>query len=105
MSEPPEQPDVEIRASVKARELTFNKPPRTHVETCAELSGESGSANSCRNLPDQVETGVPYQDVEADFTAGAKLNETEARAQGQVTDSVILERQCDLGRDGTAVGL
>jgi hypothetical protein len=81
MSEPPDEPDVEISASVKARELTFNKPPRTHVETFAEPSGQSGSASSRRNLPDQVETDVPYQDVEVDYKAGAKLPDAENSQQ------------------------
>ncbi|HUN35130.1 MAG TPA: hypothetical protein VMU95_24270 [Trebonia sp.] len=78
MSESPDQPDVEIRASVKAREITFNKPPRTHVESFAEPDGQSGSASSRRNLPDQVEAGVPYKDVAADFKAGGKLAEGES---------------------------
>jgi hypothetical protein len=74
MSEPPDEPDVEISASVKARELTFNEPPRTRVETFAEPSGRSGTASSRRNLPGQVEAGVTYQDVEVDYKAGAKLS-------------------------------
>jgi hypothetical protein len=77
MSDPPDEPDVEISAWAKARELTFNKPPRTHVETFAGPSGRSGSASSRRNLPDPVEADVPYQDVEADYKAGAKLAGTE----------------------------
>jgi hypothetical protein len=80
MSEPPDEPDVEISASAKARELTFNKPPQTRVETFAEPSGQSGSASARRNLPDQVEADVPYQNVEVDYKAGAKLPDTEPQA-------------------------
>jgi hypothetical protein len=81
MSDPPDQPDVEIRASVKARELTFNKPPRTRVEPYAEPDGQSGSASSRRNLPDQVQPGETYEDVEVDYKTGAKLADKDASQQ------------------------
>jgi hypothetical protein len=73
MSDPPEEPDVEIRASVKARELTFNRPPRTRVATYARPDGQSGSASTRRNLPDQVQANETYEDVEVGYQAGARL--------------------------------
>jgi hypothetical protein len=79
MGEPPDEPDVEIRASVRARELTFNKPPRTHVEPYAEPEGQSGTASSRHNLPDQVQADETYQDVAVDYRAGAKLPDTSRR--------------------------
>jgi hypothetical protein len=96
MSEPPNEPDVEIGASASARELTFNELPQTRVESFAEPSGQSGSASSRRNLPDQVQTDVTYQNIEADFKSAAKLADMGISQQ---PDSESGESQPPDGRD------
>ncbi|GAA1668118.1 hypothetical protein GCM10009733_077060 [Nonomuraea maheshkhaliensis] len=75
--ERPEVPDVEIRASVKARELRFRARPevRTHAET--EPSGEHASGSDRTNLPAQVAAGVTYHDIQLDFRIAARLTDPD----------------------------
>ena len=82
---PPEDPDVEIGASVRARRLRFRKKPQAdvkahgHVEVHPELAdelnleGEGGSSAKRENLPDEVEPGVTYRNVRVGWRAGAAL--------------------------------
>jgi hypothetical protein len=85
----PEEPDVEIGASVRARSLRFRKKPqvdvktRGHVEVNPEiadelnLEGKGGSRAERENLPDEVEPGVTYRDVRVGWEAGAALDHDE----------------------------
>jgi hypothetical protein len=81
---PDRPPDVEIGATAKARKLRFRRKPKTNVEfegrtrirsddriEDAELETDSGSER--RNLPDEVEPGVTYRDVEVGWAARARL--------------------------------
>jgi hypothetical protein len=76
-------PDIEIGAHVKARKLRFRRKPKTKVEfeggtriksddriEDVELETESGSAR--RNLPEEVEPGVTYRNVEIGWAARAR---------------------------------
>ncbi len=86
---PPDDPDVEIGASVRARRLRFRKKPRVDVKTRAHievdpelaeelrLDAQGGSHASRENLPDEVEPGVTYRDVRAGWIAGAALRHDE----------------------------
>lgn len=80
---PDEEPDIEIGAAMKARKLRFRSKPKTDVEfhggtrvrsddriDDVELETESGSER--RNLPDEVEPGVTYRNVEVGWAARAK---------------------------------
>ncbi|MEU8357940.1 hypothetical protein AB0C27_18145 [Nonomuraea sp. NPDC048882] len=71
--ERPAVPDVEIRASVRARELRFRARPEvsTHAET--EPAGEHASGSDRTNLPAQVAAGVTYHDIQLDFRIAARL--------------------------------
>jgi hypothetical protein len=77
------EPDIEIGAVVKARKLRFRSKPKTEVEfeggarvrsderiEDVELESESGSER--RNLPDEVEPGVTYRDVEVGWATRAR---------------------------------
>jgi hypothetical protein len=77
------EPDIEIGAAVKARKLRFRRKPKTNVEfegrtrvrsddriEDVELETESGSER--RNLPDEVEPGVTYRNVEVGWAARAR---------------------------------
>jgi hypothetical protein len=71
----PEQPDIEIGALVKAKRLRFNKKPETEVQ----IEGEGGSGSKRENLPDEVEPGVTYRDVQVGWYAAARVDEDENR--------------------------
>ena len=76
-------PDIEIGAAARARRLRFRTKPKTKVELRAraqfrpdleieDVEGESDSHTERRNLPDEVEPGVTYRDVEVGWVAGAR---------------------------------
>jgi hypothetical protein len=77
-----DDPDVEIGASARARSLRFVRKPRTNVELHGEVT-ERGRRSSLRtesgsereNLPDEVEPGVVYRDVDVHWRAVAWLDE------------------------------
>jgi hypothetical protein len=77
------EPDIVIGAAAKARKLRFRRKPETKVEfdgrtrvrsddriEDVELETESGSER--RNLPEEVEPGVTYRDVEVGWAAQAR---------------------------------
>ena len=66
-----ERPDVEMGARVKAKRLRFRRVPETGVEFSGDVDSESGSER--KNLPEEVEPGVTYRDVEVRWRAAAKL--------------------------------
>ena len=76
-------PDVEVGARATARKLRFRRKPKTKVEfegrtrvrsddRIEEIDVESDSRSERRNLPDEVEPGVTYRDVELGWAAGAR---------------------------------
>ena len=91
---PPDDPDVEIGATVRARRLRFRKKPqvdvktRGHVEVHPELAdelkldAEGGSRAKRENLPDEVEPGVNYRNVRVGWRAGAELRHDEDATDG-----------------------
>ena len=68
-----EIPDVEISTSVRARELRFGVVPETRVWFEGEPEVRSSSRTERENLPDEVEPGVTYRDVEVRWRARAKI--------------------------------
>jgi hypothetical protein len=77
-----EPADVMIGAAARARRLRFRRKPKAKVETRGharfhpdldvdEIEGESGSHSERKNLPEEVEPGVTYRDVEVGWVAGA----------------------------------
>ncbi|MEV0612938.1 hypothetical protein AB0I81_06400 [Nonomuraea sp. NPDC050404] len=71
--EHPHDADVQISASVTARELRFRERPEVTVHAEAEPGGECVSGSARTNLPDQVVAGVTYRDIRIDFRVAAKL--------------------------------
>ncbi len=57
----PENPDIEISAVVKARELRFEEVPETEVRFPGHPERESVSGTERENLPEEVEPGVTYR--------------------------------------------
>jgi hypothetical protein len=76
-------PDVEVGARVKAKKLRFRRKPETEVkfeggtryrttELTEEVELESESGSERRNLPEEVEPGVTYRNVEVGWAAKAR---------------------------------
>ena len=76
-------PDIEIGARVKAKKLRFRRKPKTNVEfegqtrvrsddRIEEVELETDSQTERRNLPEEVEPGVTYRDVEVGWAARAR---------------------------------
>ena len=57
----PENPDVEIWATVECRELRFTRVPQTRTSFWGYPERESVSGTERENLPDEVESGVIYR--------------------------------------------
>jgi hypothetical protein len=76
-------PDIEIGARAKARKLRFRRKPETRVEfegrtrvrsddRIEDLELDTESRSDRRNLPEEVEPGVTYRDVEVGWAAQAR---------------------------------
>jgi len=66
-------PDVDVTAAVRAKELRFGKVPKTRVWFEGEPEEESMSETKRKNLPDEVEPGVTYRDVEVSWFAASRI--------------------------------
>ena len=77
------EPDIEIGAVVRARRLRFRRKPETEVEfegrtrmpsddRIEDVELETDSDSERRNLPDEVEPGVTYRNVEMGWAARAR---------------------------------
>jgi hypothetical protein len=80
---PGEEPEIAVGAIVRARRLRFRRKPevdaefegRTRVrsdERIEDVELESESYSERRNLPDEIEPGVTYRDVEVGWAARAR---------------------------------
>ena len=78
-SERGERPDVEIGARVKAKRLRFKSKPKTDVRPHADPDGGTSSNSERKNLPEEVEPGVTYRDVEVRWRAAAKIAPPDRR--------------------------
>ena len=76
-------PDIEIGARATAKRLRFRRKPKTNVEfeggtrvrkddRVEDVELETDSNTERRNLPEEVEPGVTYRDVEVGWTAKAR---------------------------------
>lgn len=89
-----EDADVEIGASVKAKQLRFREKPKTKVELHGDVREPEGrgelqttSGSERQNLPDEVEPGVTYRDVRVRWRAAARLDAPEDEKKGTERDS------------------
>ena len=71
--EHPTNPDVEISAKAKVKEMRHHRKPTVVVRARVEPDGECSSGSDRTNLPDEVEPGVTYRDVRIDFRVAAAL--------------------------------
>ena len=76
------EPDVEVGAAARARRLRFRRKPETKVEfegrtrvrsddRIEDVELESDSRSERRNLPEEIEPGVTYRNVEVGWAARA----------------------------------
>jgi hypothetical protein len=86
------EPDVEVGAVVKARRLRFRRKPETEVEfegrsrvrsddRIEDVELETNSHSERRNLPDEVEPGVTYRDVEVGWVAQARARLSDEESE------------------------
>jgi len=66
-----DRPDIELGASFKAKELRFDEVPDTDVR----YVGDSSSVQERTNLPDEVEPGVTYRNVEVRWRSEVRTTE------------------------------
>jgi hypothetical protein len=71
----PVNPDIELTANVKARELRFEEVPETDVHPPAKTERE--------NLPEEVEPGVTYRNPRVRLRIASALVDAEGDAQGE----------------------
>ena len=64
--------DIEIGAVAKAKKLRFDKKPETELKFPGSAPS-SGSHTERKNLPEEVEPGVTYRDVEVRWKARADV--------------------------------
>lgn len=69
----PSNPDIEFTANVKARELRFERVPKTEVRFSGHPRRESASGTDRKNLPDEVEPDVTYRDPEVRLRIASAL--------------------------------
>jgi hypothetical protein len=90
-------PDIQIGAKVKARKLRFRRKPKTRVEFeggtrvrsdegIQEIELETESGSERRNLPEEVEPGVTYRDVEVGWAAEARAKMPDEEDEDEVEE-------------------
>jgi hypothetical protein len=67
------KPDVDVSTRVRAKELRFGIVPEVRVWFDGEPGHESRSWSERGNLPDDVEPGVTYRDVEVSWSAASRI--------------------------------
>ena len=78
----PENPDIEISAVVKARELYFDEVPETEVRFHGHPERKSVQGTQRENLPDKVEPGVTYRDPKVRLRIASALLEEDPKLRG-----------------------
>jgi hypothetical protein len=69
------EPDVEIAAAVRAKELCFECKPDVRVVAHANAPASATSVSERENLPEELETGVTYRDFAIRWRAAARLDD------------------------------
>ena len=71
------EPDVEMKFSVRAKELRFECKPEVDVVAFADAPATAELQSERENLPDEVEPGVTYRDIAVRWRAAARLGEPD----------------------------
>ena len=97
-------PDIEIGAAAKARRLRFRRKPETEVEfegrtrvrsddRIEDVELETETRSERRNLPEEVEPGVTYRNVEVGWAARARavMPDHPEEEEGEAEEDAELE--------------
>jgi hypothetical protein len=71
------EPDVEMAARVRARELRFERKPRVELGAHANARADVEHTSERDNLPDEVEPGKTYRNVEVRWRLAARLDDPD----------------------------
>jgi hypothetical protein len=71
------EPDVEIAANVRAAELRFECAPEASVRVHSDSPVSTEHVSERENLPDTVEPGVTYRDIEVAWRVSARLQDPD----------------------------
>ncbi|HEY7619323.1 MAG TPA: hypothetical protein VH834_06085 [Solirubrobacteraceae bacterium] len=71
------EPDVEMAASVRARELRFECKPEVRVGARANAQASAELVSERENLPDEVEPGETYRNVTVRWRLAARLDDPD----------------------------
>lgn len=71
------EPDVEMKFSVRAKELRFECKPDVDVVAFADSPATVESESERENLPSDLEAGVTYRDLAVRWRAAAHLGEPD----------------------------
>jgi hypothetical protein len=71
------KPDVEISASVRAKELRFECKPDVEIGISGEPAVSGGSVSERENLPDELEPGETYRDFAVRWRLAARLEDLQ----------------------------
>ena len=69
--------DVEMKFSVRAREVRLECEPKVEIEVYADSPATAECESSRENLPDQLAPGVTYRDIAVRWRAAARLGEPD----------------------------
>jgi hypothetical protein len=75
--ETPKNPEIEVSADVRARELRFAEVPETEVRFPGTPGRESVWGSGRKNLPDEVRAGTTYRNVEVRLRIADRLKDIE----------------------------
>ena len=70
------EPDVEISAAIRAKEVRFECKPDVDVRAYADSPASAESVSERENLPEEVEPGVTYRDVAVRWRLAARLEDS-----------------------------
>jgi hypothetical protein len=69
------EPDLEMAAAVRAKEVRFECIPEVRVVVYADVPTSAEQASERENLPDQLEAGVTYRDFAVRWRVAARLDD------------------------------
>lgn len=81
------EPDLEIKAAVRADEVRFESKPRVQVRVYADVPVSAEFVSERENLPDTIEPGVTYRDFAVRWRAAAYLEDQDLSAYLEDPDS------------------
>jgi hypothetical protein len=69
------EPDVEMAATFRAKELRFGCKPEVHIGAHSDTPATVEHISERENLPDTVEPNVTYEDVVVRWRLAARLQD------------------------------